>query len=186
MWSESYVWHIWYIYLQNKKLLVRFVFSHGSMSSVSVGDVVSLDVHLHLKLLQIQQHLEPLCVVLPVQGTLQYGSLRHTYEKQMTLYTANHITEAELRLEDLSRSHQFLNCWSLLFVTKITQKLPSLNFMKNWAISHTNLGQSQENEMTCFPQSPFLTYSKQQCLLEGLSLLEILDMQGKLDIMPTF
>ncbi len=42
-----------HINLQNKKFLVDRVSGHDGVFSVIVGDVISPDVHLHLKLLQI-------------------------------------------------------------------------------------------------------------------------------------
>lgn len=47
-----------HINLQNEKFLVDQISDHAGVFSVIVGDVVSPDVHLHLKLLQIQQQLE--------------------------------------------------------------------------------------------------------------------------------
>lgn len=86
-----------HIYLQNEKLLVAVVFGHGGIFFVIIGDVVSLDVHGHLKLLQIQQHLELLRVVLPAQGALQHGSLRHsTWKVYDTIHCMCHSAEAGL------------------------------------------------------------------------------------------
>lgn len=47
-----------HINLENKKFLVDGVSGHGGLLSITVWDVVSLDVHLHLLLLQMQQQLK--------------------------------------------------------------------------------------------------------------------------------
>lgn len=47
-----------HINLQNQKFLVDNVSDHDGLFSFIVWDVVSLDVHLHLLLLQIQQQLK--------------------------------------------------------------------------------------------------------------------------------
>ena len=60
-------------HLQHEQLLPGWVFGHGRVVSVFVGDVVALDVIHHLKLLQIDQQLKPLTVVLHGQGAVQQG-----------------------------------------------------------------------------------------------------------------
>ena len=76
------------LHLQHEKLLVRWVFEHGGVVSVVVGDVVGLDVIQHLQLLQIEQQFKPLTVVLHGQWAVQQGfptlcaAYIHTIETQ--------------------------------------------------------------------------------------------------------
>lgn len=70
--------------LENQQLFVEFVPGHGGWSSVTVWDVVSLDIHLHLLLLQKQQQLELLTVVLPAQRTFKQVPLEQTKWKVRT------------------------------------------------------------------------------------------------------
>ena len=59
------------LHLQHQELLIAWVLRHGGVFSAFVGDVVALDVIQHLKLLEIEQQLEPLTVVLHGQGAVQ-------------------------------------------------------------------------------------------------------------------
>lgn len=82
-----------HINLQNKKFLVDQVSGHDGVFSVIVGDVVSPDVHLHLKLLQIQQQLKLVGVVLPAQGTFQQDPFGQTKgNTRNTLYGKVYIS----------------------------------------------------------------------------------------------
>lgn len=57
--------------LKNKKLFVDQVSDHGCIFFFIVWNVISLDVHLHLLLFQIEHELELLRVVLPAQWTFK-------------------------------------------------------------------------------------------------------------------
>lgn len=59
--------------LKNKKPFVERVSGHGGLRTFVVWDVVSLDVHLHLLLLQIEQQLKLRHVILPTQWVFKQG-----------------------------------------------------------------------------------------------------------------
>lgn len=68
--------------LQNEKFLVGGVSCHDGLFSFIIGDVVFLDVHFHLMLLQMQQQLKFLRVILPAQGISQQLSSEQTKENK--------------------------------------------------------------------------------------------------------
>lgn len=70
------------INLQNKKSLVEMISFHDSELSVVVGDVVFLDIDLHLLLLQKKHQLKLLTVVVPAKDILQY--LPSVYQRKST------------------------------------------------------------------------------------------------------
>lgn len=80
--------------LENQQLFVEFVPGHGGWSSVRVWDAVSLDVHLHLLLLQKQQQLELLTIVLPAQRTFKQVPLEQTKRKVLLDMYIDHIYQS--------------------------------------------------------------------------------------------
>lgn len=67
--------------LKNKQFPVDCVSDHGGCLDVPVRDIISLDVHLHLLLFQMQQQLKLLPVVLPAQGTFQQRPLEQIQQQ---------------------------------------------------------------------------------------------------------
>lgn len=68
--------------LQDEKFPVDEISVRNGLLCFIVGDVVSLDVHVHLLLLQIQQQVKLLGILLPAQGTFQYGLSKQTKGKE--------------------------------------------------------------------------------------------------------